>query len=101
MAEFQGNESVVYPACVFNYGNGRLISIGYGGELYVRKSEKDARLEVIGRRIAELESLVRDFESACGGLCTDCEWANPCYPDESDDMCLLTIRMRELGIEVS
>lgn len=37
MGEYQGQESIRYPSCVFNYGNGKLISIGFEGELYVRR----------------------------------------------------------------
>ena len=40
MGEYQGQESIRYPSCVFNYGNGKLISIGFGGELYVRKVDR-------------------------------------------------------------
>lgn len=56
MSEYQGSESIRYPSCVFNYGNGKLLSIGFEGELYVRKADKDERLERMGRRISELEA---------------------------------------------
>ena len=74
MSECQGIETVRYPSCAFNYGNGgKLISIGFEGELYVRKSEKDDRIERQGRRIAKLESLLREYMHYCGSICNWCE----------------------------
>ena len=52
------------------------------------------------RMIAERDELIRDFEHACGGVCVDCDFGNPGYPDSSDDMCLLAIRAREIGVRL-
>ena len=50
--------------------------------------------------IHQRDELIRDYEQACGGLCVDCDYGNPHYPDESDEICLLSARAKALGIEV-
>ena len=52
------------------------------------------------KAIAERDELIRDFEQACGGLCVDCDQRNPYYPDESDEICLLAIRAKAIGVEL-
>jgi len=52
-------------------------------------------------RVHELESFVSDYGRVCGGLCVDCEYGNPNYPNESDEMCLLAVSVKAYEIEVA
>ena len=62
----------------------------------------NAELRIEAERLCdendELRKLVRDFERACGGLCVDCDHANPYYPEEADEICLLTVRAKSMGV---
>ena len=64
------------------------------GEMCAEINEKDARIH-------ELESFVSDYGRVCGGLCVDCEYGNPKYPNESDEMCLLAVSVKAYEIEVA
>lgn len=68
-----------------------------GEELYDYQKWLDGHVPIYDKYSREILEIAKEFERVCGGTCSECEYANPAYPDDADEMCVLALRLSALA----